>query len=171
MIKLLPGAMIVGAFSTAISLGSIVISTVVSIGVLVTLFFGVKYKVVADAQRLTIANIQADRDTWQGVAEGRAAEIATLHDEKQQALHQISTLKEEKARLEALPNLSIIIDQMSAEAKRASDASSALFNTVVDRFAEMMRSHEEAAASRHQDLIKVLGRELGQKPQPKEEHQ
>jgi hypothetical protein len=154
----IPWALITATIGDGLSLSSYIVGGIASGAAILTLVLGVKYRVVADQQALTIENLEADRDTWKGMAERRAHDLELAHTEKQDILKAVSDLKEEKARLEALPNLSIIIEQMSKEAQRAEEASQKRVNTIVAGFADVMNSHEVAAVKRHGELIRALDR-------------
>lgn len=126
MIRLIaaPGAGVVAAviagagshpdYSNTITLGSIIIGLFVAIGTIVTMAYGAKWKAVA---RTAIA---------------RGDELDKYLDDEKQRHEQASRERKELAilvadqkttiaRLEALPNLSAIIEQMAQEATRSDD--------------------------------------------------
>lgn len=105
-------AVVLGSFTHTISLGTVIVGVLVTIGTLITMLFGVKYRVLADAQSLTISQLQADRDTWKDMAASTKVKL-------DEGLLQISGLKEEKARLESLPNLNVVVERMDKEAAAA----------------------------------------------------
>jgi hypothetical protein len=163
VLVLLPAFAVVGSFTSTVSLGSVIIASLIGVTALITLSFGLKYKAVALQQKMTIENLVTDRDTWRDMADVRQATVEHLHDEKQHLheekqtlLQRISQLNEEKARLEALPNLSLIIEQMAKEAQRADDVRTSNMELIVVKFGEIITKHERSAQERHKELVKVL---------------
>ncbi len=158
VLALLPAleTMVIAAFSDTISFGSVIVGGLVAIGTLVMLLFGVKYRVLADQQGLTIANLSADRDTWKDMAVTRQTEVDRLDAGRQQLVAEVATLKEDKARLEALPNLNVILEYMRADATHRDEAARGAVQSIVEAFTQAMQNHEDAAARRHKELVEVL---------------
>lgn len=152
----LPAVGVMGALTNTISLGSVIVGGLVAVGTLVTLMFGVKYRVLADQQALAISTLVVDRDTWKDLATTRLETIDQMATAKAVALDTLNTVKEEKARLEALPDLTQILDHMAEDAKRRDAEAHDGVREIVSAFTDAMEASEGRAAARWTEITTEL---------------
>lgn len=141
------------SFSSKVGVGSVIIGVLVGILTIVAAGFGVKYK--------TVAAVEArGREAAQNLAEIKDAESKDLHMKLLDALKIVGDQKAVIERLEALPNLSIIIDQMSKETERAEirakERQQIALQSIKETNEQLWAQHEEHANRRTGEIINTI---------------
>jgi F0F1-type ATP synthase membrane subunit b/b' len=143
------------SFDNTISTGAVLITAVLGIGTVVGVIYGARYKVGYEAASAAARELRSALE-----------DAARREDELKEALAEsqatCATLRAEVTKLEALPNLALIIDKMAETAERqdaaARDRLSGALVRVEQSFQAAMEMHEENAERRHRDLLQHLSR-------------
>ena len=138
-----------------VNLGSALVAIAVGVGVIVTYFKGVRWKVEADLRGQTIETLEEGRDAYKLRAERLGAE-------KDEAQQHVSELEGRIAILERLPHLDFekqmeLFD--AAAAKRTEHAAESLLDQIERseaRIAGAFADHERRAQERHEAEMRVM---------------
>lgn len=154
-------------FERTISLGAAIIALLLMIGTLVGIFYGVRYKVSYE----TAASRAAQLSEWLDEAQEREARVeqrlAEALEKVAECTAALADAQATIARLEAMPDVSKVVEKMGEVAVQQDAAASrrlehALAN-VAERFVVLERSqreelarHEERAVVRHEAIVASL---------------
>jgi len=138
-----------------VNLGSALVAIAVGVGVIVTYFKGVRWKVEADMRQQTIDTLEEGRDAYKTRAERLGAE-------KDEAQQHVSELQGRIEILERLPTLDVErqMEMFDAAAtKRTEQAAKTLLDQMEHseaRIAGAFADHERRAQDRHEAEMRVM---------------
>lgn len=140
-------------FENTVTLGAAIIALCTGLAALIGIFYGVRYKTSFHAA-------EAAAGAWKEGAEAQAARADRLEADLAEALLLIGEQKEAIARLEALPNLTKLVEFMAESTKQADAAAGERVRraiaTVEDILASAAEEHERNARKRNEALLAEL---------------
>lgn len=146
----------------SVNLGSLIVAAAVGLGVIVTLLYGLRWKVEAQMREQTVMSLTEGRNAYKLAVE-------RLGDEKDTALKEVGELAGKIAILEKLPHLDFekqmeLFD--AAASKRTEQAAKGItdhIESTEERTIHAFEQHETRAQERHEAEMAVMERILNGK--------
>jgi hypothetical protein len=144
-------------YKHTITLGSIILGIIVGLAGLVVFAYGARWKAAYEAEHAVVDSLMEGREAYKLRADRLEDELIERHRQLVSCTEAIGEQKQTIARLEALPNLSIVIDKMAESTKRADGAAAERLAGALDKVGELLdaqwRAHEEHADRRANELL------------------
>ena len=143
------------SFDNTVTTGAVLITVILGLGTVVGVIYGARYKVGYEAASAAARELRSALDD----ANRREDDTKRALDASKESN---ARLREEMKKMEALPNLAVIIDKMAETARRQDEEAKGrlilALDSVEESFDARVTAHELEARKWHQELVAELRR-------------